>query len=99
MDMFKMIKEAAAMKSRLTELEKKLKSTMFTTEHNGVKVTTNGKADLINLEISAELISRGQKDIEQSTLSAIQLASKKAHDMLSEETKKLTGGLSIPGLN
>lgn len=98
MDMLKMVKEAAAMRSRLSEMEKKMRSTVFELESNGITITMNAKSEALGITLSPELLTRDKTAIERALLSAIQAAVKKSHDMMAEEAKSLTGGLKIPGL-
>jgi DNA-binding YbaB/EbfC family protein len=98
MDMFKMVKEAAAMKSRLNEMEKTLKATMIDVDDRGVKVTMNGKAELLDIKLAPEVLQRDREKIEKDILSAVQQAIKKSQEVMAEHAKKMTGGLKIPGL-
>jgi DNA-binding protein YbaB len=98
MEMFKMIKEAAAMRSKLSEMEKRLKDNIMEVEYNGIKVKVNAKSDIIDVKIAPEVLKMDVSKIEKSILSAFQQAVKKSQDVMAEEAKKLTGGLKIPGL-
>jgi DNA-binding protein YbaB len=98
MDMFKMIKEANAMRSKLSEMEKALKDKIIEVEDNGIKVKVNGKSDILDIKISPETLKRDAAKIEKDILSVIQNAVKKSRDVMAEEAKKITGGMSIPGL-
>ena len=51
MDMFKMIKDAAAMKSRLGEIEKSLKDTVIEVEENGIRVKINAKSEVLDIKL------------------------------------------------
>ena len=98
MDMFKMMKEAAAMKSRLETMERTLKAKTAVVEEHGVSVTVNAKSEIVNLAISTDLVAQGAEKIQKTVLSVIQSAQKKAHTMMMEEAKAITGGMKIPGL-
>ncbi len=98
MDMFKMLKEAAAMKSKLSDMEKSLKKHVIDVETSGVKVQINAKSELLDIKISPELMKQDVSKVEKSVLSAVQQAIKKSHDVMAEEAKKITGGMNIPGL-
>jgi len=98
MDMFKMMKEAMAMKSRLAELEKELKAKIVEVEDGGIKVKINGKSEVVELNISDSAYNLGREKLEKTVMSAIQKAVKKSQEMMAEEAKKLTGGMKIPGL-
>jgi DNA-binding protein YbaB len=98
MDMFKMMKEAAAMRSRLSEMDKTLKATLIDVEDRGIKVTINAKSELMDLKLSPEVLQRNQEKIEKDLLSVLQQAIKKSQEVMGEQAKKITGGLKIPGL-
>lgn len=98
MEMFKMLKEAAAMRSKLGALDKKMRSVVFEVESAGVTIKMNAKSEALNVTISPELLKQDQTKIERAILSAIQQAIKKSHEMMAEEAKAITGGLNIPGL-
>lgn len=98
MDMMKMIKEAAAMKSRLSEMEKTLKAKVIEVESNGVKLKINGKSELLELKLSPELLKKDVSAVEKTILSAVQEGVKKSQDAMEQEARKITGGLKIPGL-
>jgi len=98
MDMFKMMKEAMAMKSRLAELEKELKAKVVEVEDCGVKVKINGKSEVIELNISDDAYKMGREKLEKAVTAAIVKAVKRSQEMMAEEAKKITGGMKIPGL-
>jgi hypothetical protein len=98
MDMFKMIKEAAAMKSRLNQMEKLLRARLIEVEVNGVKVKMNGKGELLDFKLSPEAVKQDTAKLEKNILNAVQQGIKKSQEVMAEEAKKITGGLSIPGL-
>ena len=98
MDMMKMIKEAAAMKSRLSEMEKMLKAKVIEVEANGVKLKINGKSEMLELKLSPELLKKDAPFVEKTILSAVQEGVKKSQDAMEQEARKITGGIKIPGL-
>jgi len=98
MDMLKMIKEAAAMKSKLNEMEKLLKEKIVEIEHNGIKVKMNGKSEVVDLKLSSDVMKMDVEKVEKNIVYALQSAAKKAQAMMAEEAKKITGGMKIPGL-
>jgi DNA-binding protein YbaB len=98
MDMFKMIKEAAAMKSKLSEMEKSLKAQVVEIESGGVKVKINAKSEILDIKLTPDFMKLDVAKAERSILSAVQAAEKKAQAVMMEEAKKITGGMKIPGL-
>jgi DNA-binding protein YbaB len=98
MDMFKMMKEAAAMRSRLNEMDKLLKDKIIEVDTRGVKVKMNAKSDILDVKLSPDVLKQDVGRIESDILSALQQAMKKSRDVMADEAKKITGGLKIPGL-
>ena len=98
MDMFKMIKEAAAMKSKLSQMEKDLKNRIIDVETKGVKIKINAKVEILEIKLPQEILKQDVERTEKDILAALQQASKKSHEIMMEEAKKITGGMNIPGL-
>lgn len=98
MDMFKMIKEAAAMRSKLSEMDKTLKAKIIEINLNGVTVKVNAKGDVVDFKLASESLKDDIGKLEKNILRAFQDAIKQSHDVMAEEAKKITGGMNIPGL-
>ncbi|MDR2616743.1 MAG: YbaB/EbfC family nucleoid-associated protein [Endomicrobium sp.] len=99
MELFKMAKEAMAMRSKLSEMDKKLKAKIIEVEHKGIKIQVNAKNEFLSLNIPEDLLAEKKEKLEKHILAAFQEAGKKAQTVMAEEAKSLTGGLKIPGLN
>jgi DNA-binding protein YbaB len=98
MDMMKMIKEAAAMRSKLGEMEKTLKGKIVEVDTNGVKIRMNAKSELLEVKLSPDVLQQDVARLEKNIQFAFQSALKQSQDIMAEEAKKITGGLKIPGL-
>lgn len=98
MDMFKMLKEAAAMRSKLSEMDKKMRALEFEVESGGVTIRMNAKSEALGISFAPDLLKQDQAKVERAVLGAIQNAVKKSHDLMAEEAKSITGGMKIPGL-
>ncbi|MDR0977736.1 MAG: YbaB/EbfC family nucleoid-associated protein [Endomicrobium sp.] len=99
MELFKMAKEALSMRSKFSEMEKKLKAHIIDIEYKGVKVRVNAKNEFLNLDISTELLEEKKEKIEKVVLAAFEEARKKAQAVMAEESKKIMGEMKLPGLN
>jgi DNA-binding protein YbaB len=101
MELFKMAKEAIAMRSKLSDMEKKLKAKIIDVEYKGIKIQVNAKNEFLNLNIPEDLLKEKKEKIEKLILAAFEEAGKKAQDAMAAEAKTLTGngGVKIPGLN
>lgn len=64
-----------------------------------VRAVVTGAQELKSLEIAGEAIESGDVELLQDMIvAAVNEALKRAQEMAAQEMKKLTGGLSIPGL-
>ena len=94
MELFKMAKEAMAMRSKLSDMEKKLKSRVIDTEYKGIKIKVNAKNEFLELNIPQELFSEGKEKAEKLILKAFQEAGEEAQKVMAQEAKNL----KIPGM-
>ncbi len=99
MELFKMAKEAMSMRSKVKEMEKTLKAKIVDIDYKGVKVSMNAKNEIVSLKLPEDFNQKSVKDMEKIMFSAIQEAIKEAQKAMAEESKKLMGGMNIPGLS
>ena len=99
MELFKMAKEAMSMRSKVKEMEKTLKAKIVDIDYKGVKVSMNAKNEIVSLKLPEDFNQKSVKDMEKLMFSAIQEAIKEAQKAMAEESKKLMGGMNIPGLS
>jgi len=100
MNMNQLMKQAQQMQARFAKLQEELKSRTVEAQSGGgaVKVTATGGKEIKEIIIDKELISSGDADMLQNlVLAAVNEALNRAQEMVEEETKKLTGGMNIPG--
>jgi len=100
-NMNKMMKQVQKMQQGMIKLQEELKSrTVESTAGGGmVKVIANGNNEILSIEIKPEAVDPEDVEMLQDlVLAAVNEALKKAHEMVSQEMNKLTGGLNIPGL-
>ncbi|PKL91391.1 MAG: YbaB/EbfC family nucleoid-associated protein [Candidatus Goldiibacteriota bacterium HGW-Goldbacteria-1] len=101
MNMNQLMKQAQQMQARFAKLQEELKTRTVEAQSGGgaVKVTASGGKEIKEIIIDKELISSGDADMLQDlVLAAVNEALNRAQEMVEEETKKLTGGMNIPGL-
>ncbi|MBN2755292.1 MAG: YbaB/EbfC family nucleoid-associated protein [Candidatus Goldbacteria bacterium] len=101
MNMNQLMKQAQQMQARFAKLQEELKSRTVEAQSGGgaVKVTATGGKEIKEIIIDKELITSGDADMLQDlVLAAVNEALNRAQEMVEEETKKLTGGMNIPGL-
>jgi len=59
----------------------------------------NGKQEILSVSIDPEVVNREDIEMLQDLIvAAVNEAIRKSQEMMQEEMKKITGGLSIPGL-
>ncbi len=95
----KFFKETQKIQKRMEELQKELEEKRVTAYVGGgmVKVTANGKQEILSVEIEEELLKFEEKEMLQDLIVAgVNEALKKAKEMVEEEMSKLVGGLALP---
>lgn len=94
-------KQAHQMQKQLAQVEEDLKERVVDGSAGGgmVQAYANGKRELVGIKISPEVVDPEDVDmLEDLVTAAVAQALKKANDMHQEEMKKVTGGLSMPGM-
>ena len=100
-NMNKMMKQVQKMQADMVKMQEELANrTVVSTAGGGViKVTVNGKQEIMAIEIKPEAVDPEDVEMLQDLiLAAVNEGIKNSQDMVSKEMGKLTGGLSIPGL-
>ena len=101
MDMSEIMRQAQDFQQRLSQVQNELAKKFVTASVGGgmVSVTVNGKNELMSIQIEKEVINpEDQAMLQDLIVSAVNEGIKKAQDMAQTEMKKLTGGISIPGM-
>jgi len=96
-----MLKEAQKLQSKMLKMQEELADQIVEASAGGgmVKVTVNGKQQLLNIAIEKEVVDPEDIEMLQDLIvAAVNDALKKSNDIASEQMKGLTGGLNIPGL-
>jgi len=64
-----------------------------------VNIMMNGKQEILSLRIDPEVVNKEDIEMLQDLIAAaVNEAIRKSQEMMTEEMKKITGGMSIPGL-
>jgi DNA-binding YbaB/EbfC family protein len=89
------------MHSRITQLQEEMAGKTIEASSGGgmVNVVMNGKQEIISVRIDPEVVNREDVEMLQDLIAAaVNEAIRKSQEMMTEEMKKITGGMSIPGL-
>lgn len=100
-DMAGMMKRVMEMKQKMEEVKESLGSERVEGVAGGgmVKVLMTGKMEVLNVTFEPGVINPAEPELLATlTRAAINDAMKKAHDLVKDRMKDLTGGLDIPGL-
>ena len=98
-DFTKILDKAKELEAKMKESQEKIKN--ITVEGvsgtNSVKVTLNGDAEMIKIDISSEAIKEKKSIIEDLIIAAHNNAKTHLKSKTSEEISKATGGFGVPG--
>ncbi len=96
-----MMKQAQKLQNKMLRMQEELaEKTVESTAGGGmIKVVANGQQRIISLKIEKEVVDPDDVEmLEDLVLAAVNEALQRAHDMVSEEMSKITGGMKIPGM-
>ena len=98
-DFNKILDKAKELQSKMKESQEKIKKINVTaiSGGNSVKVTLNGDGELIELDISPEILKEDKTIVEDLIKAAFNNAKSQLKTKTSEEIFKATGGIDIPG--
>lgn len=100
MDIQAMMQQAKQMQDRMKEMQDRLGTQEVIGESGGglVKVTMTCKGEVKAIDISADLISKDEKEtLEDLLVAAISVARTKSEETMSSETQKMMEEFGIPG--
>jgi DNA-binding YbaB/EbfC family protein len=100
-NMSNIMKQAQAMQEQMAKVQEQAAAkTVSGTAGGGiVTVTANGAMQIVNVVLDPEVVKSGDVEMLQDlVVAASNDALRKAHEMMAEEMKSVTGGLKIPGL-
>ena len=98
-DFGKILDKAKELESKMKESQEKIKNISVTGVSGGdsVKITLNGEGEIINLDISSDILKEDKTIIEDLIKAAHNNAKSQLKSKTSEEISKAAGGFGIPG--
>jgi DNA-binding YbaB/EbfC family protein len=99
--MASLLKHAHEIPKQLNQMQERLAAMTFEGDAGGglVVATVNGKSDLIRVQIKPEALKPEDREmLEDMIVAAVGAATAKAKEAVQQEAAKITGGLSLPGL-
>ena len=96
-----LLKQAQQMHTKIAELQEEMAGKTVEASSGGgmVNIVMNGKQEVLSIRIDPEVVNREEIEMLQDLIAAaMNEAIRKSHEMMTEEMKKITGGLAIPGL-
>ena len=96
-----LMKQAQKLQAKMMALQEELagKTVEATAGGGMVSVVVNGKQEIISITIDPEVVDRQEIEMLQDLIiAAVNDGIRRAQQIWSEEMKKLTGGMAIPGL-
>ena len=98
-DFSKILDKAKELESKMKESQEKIKNINVTgiSGGNSVKITLNGEGEVVDLDISPEILKEDKTIVEDLIKAAFSNAKSQLKSKTSEEISKATGGFGIPG--
>jgi DNA-binding YbaB/EbfC family protein len=96
-----MMKQAQKLQAKMLKLQEELAEKTVESASGGgmVKVTANGRQQIVSIRIEKEVVDPEDVEMLQDlVLAAVNDALAKSQEMVTAEMGKLTGGINIPGL-
>ena len=98
-DFSKILDKAKELENKMKESQEKIKNINATGVSGGdsVKIILNGEGEIINIDISSNILKEDKTIIEDLIKAAHNNAKSQLKSKTSEEISKATGGFGIPG--
>ncbi len=95
------MKQAQKMQAKMAQIQEELADRIVESTSGGgmVRVQVNGRQEVLSIVIEPDVVDPEDIEMLQDLIvAAVNDALHNSQEMMAEEMKKLTGGLSIPGL-
>jgi DNA-binding YbaB/EbfC family protein len=101
-DLGSIMKQAQKIQAQMARMQEELAARTVEASAGGgmITVVASGKQEIVSIKIEPEVVDAGDREMLQDlVVAAVNEALRKSQEMVSEEMKKITGGLNIPGLS
>lgn len=101
MNLGSLLKQAQKLQSQVSQIQEELSERRIEASAGGgmVVAIVNGRQELISLRIDPQVVDPADIEmLEDLVVAAVSDAMGRASEMAAEEMKKLTGGVSLPGI-
>jgi nucleoid-associated protein EbfC len=94
-----LMKQANRMQTKLERMREEIKDSEITGQalEGKVKAIVNGNRDLLRVQFNLEDFEGELELLQDTIVAAVNDGMRQADELIDEETKKITGGLKLPG--
>lgn len=96
-----LMKQAQKIQAQIAKVQEELAQKTVEASAGGgmVTVVVNGKQEVVSIRFEPEVVDASDLEMLQDlVVASVNEALRKSQEMVSEEMRKITGGLQIPGL-
>jgi DNA-binding YbaB/EbfC family protein len=96
-----LMRQAQQLQAKMLKVQEEMATRTAEATAGGGMVTAvaNGRQELVSIKVEKEVVNPEDVEMLQDLIvAAVNASLKKAQEMVSEEMKKLTGGMNLPGL-
>jgi DNA-binding YbaB/EbfC family protein len=96
-----LMRQAQQLQAKMLKVQEEMATRTAEATAGGGMITAvaNGRQELVSIKVEKEVVNPEDVEMLQDLIvAAVNAALKKAQEMVSEEMKKLTGGINLPGL-
>lgn len=96
-----LVRQAQQLQAKMQKVQEEMGTRTVEASAGGGMITAvaSGKQELVSIKVERDVVNPDDLEMLQDLIvAAVNAALKKSQEMVAEEMKKLTGGMSIPGL-
>lgn len=95
-----LMRQAQQLQAKMLKVQEEMATRTAEATAGGGMITAvaNGRQELVSIKVKKVVNPEDIEMLQDLIVAAVNAALKKAQEMVSEEMKKLTGGMNLPGL-